>query len=351
MNVTFIIGNGFDLNIGLKTSYKHFIDFYMDPEVNKTNEDNELINSFKELIKQNKGNWSDVELELGKVTSEFSKMLGDCGKKYQECYLDILDVLAEYLECEEERASKVIKDPSFLGAFGRGLQGYLSGQKTTDREDISSITNTIPGGITFNIINFNYTRIIDNIKEDCSNPNTLVLGVRQRINGRENNKWYKNIHVHGDLSGYMIFGVDNEKQIGDLSVFDNNPNFKNIIIKKENDAMIGENLDLEGLRVLNNSDVIYIYGVSLGKTDTIWWERVIEWMKENSKACLIYYSYEMNKMSKKRTPIEREEKKEFERNRILAYSKYDNDINSQIEKRIYIDGNNIFEEIKDLVKE
>ena len=28
MNITFLIGNGFDLNLGLKTTYHNFLDYY-----------------------------------------------------------------------------------------------------------------------------------------------------------------------------------------------------------------------------------------------------------------------------------------------------------------------------------
>ena len=35
MNITYIIGNGFDINIGLKTSYESFINYYLTRENDK----------------------------------------------------------------------------------------------------------------------------------------------------------------------------------------------------------------------------------------------------------------------------------------------------------------------------
>lgn len=41
MNITYLIGNGFDLNLGLKTKFKDYLEEYMVPQP----EDSELINS------------------------------------------------------------------------------------------------------------------------------------------------------------------------------------------------------------------------------------------------------------------------------------------------------------------
>ena len=54
MNIVHIIGNGFDLNLDLKTSYKDFYDYYI-----KINSKNEIIELLKREIKSNSENWSD----------------------------------------------------------------------------------------------------------------------------------------------------------------------------------------------------------------------------------------------------------------------------------------------------
>lgn len=61
MNVTYIIGNGFDLNLGLKTGYQDFYDYYI--EVPSPNAHVELL---KNTIKQEGYElWSDLEVGLG----------------------------------------------------------------------------------------------------------------------------------------------------------------------------------------------------------------------------------------------------------------------------------------------
>ena len=56
MNVTFFIGNGFDLNLGLKTEYKSFLEDYI-----KNGNSGLLTDEIKKDIDK----WSDLEMALG----------------------------------------------------------------------------------------------------------------------------------------------------------------------------------------------------------------------------------------------------------------------------------------------
>lgn len=72
MEITWIIGNGFDLNCGLKSSYQDFIEKYWKKKA---------VASNQEKLEQaaNKGGllevelWSDVEEEMGKITQVFAR--------------------------------------------------------------------------------------------------------------------------------------------------------------------------------------------------------------------------------------------------------------------------------------
>lgn len=61
MKITFFIGNGYDINIGLKTGYPDFLQWY----VEQPSEDN-LIADFKQIIANGIEYWSDLEITLGK---------------------------------------------------------------------------------------------------------------------------------------------------------------------------------------------------------------------------------------------------------------------------------------------
>ena len=64
MNITFMIGNGFDRNLGLKTTYSDFIQWYKETPA-KT----ETLKEFREYINDNEELWSAAEEELGRYTA------------------------------------------------------------------------------------------------------------------------------------------------------------------------------------------------------------------------------------------------------------------------------------------
>ena len=65
MNVTFLIGNGFDLGIGLKTAYSDFYNVYCKSDSN----DSLAVKKFKSEIQGNYENWSDFEAAFGEYAT------------------------------------------------------------------------------------------------------------------------------------------------------------------------------------------------------------------------------------------------------------------------------------------
>lgn len=63
MNITFLIGNGFDLNIGLATTYSAFLEEYAKP----SDKDNDLLKYFKQKILKDAKMWSNAEMAFGDI--------------------------------------------------------------------------------------------------------------------------------------------------------------------------------------------------------------------------------------------------------------------------------------------
>ena len=59
MYITFLIGNGFDINLGLKTRYSDFYDYYK----YRATKDSVILRWMHE--DDDKGNWADLETALG----------------------------------------------------------------------------------------------------------------------------------------------------------------------------------------------------------------------------------------------------------------------------------------------
>ena len=75
MNITFLLGNGFDIGLGLETGYENFYDEYS--VILST--DNKNINSFKTMLKNRNLDekkkiidWSDFEKAFGQHSKDFA---------------------------------------------------------------------------------------------------------------------------------------------------------------------------------------------------------------------------------------------------------------------------------------
>lgn len=88
MNIVYLIGNGFDINIGLKTRYKDFYDYYLALD---SSGDNEHVKKLKEHLKETLSTddkyWSDLEIALGAYTTNFSSL-----EELELAYLSLIHI-------------------------------------------------------------------------------------------------------------------------------------------------------------------------------------------------------------------------------------------------------------------
>lgn len=88
MNITLILGNGFDLNMGLPTAYSDFYQYYLKLE---TPSSTDIITK---KIKEEPETWADLERMMGEVSAEYFQD----SKVYVEAYENVRDQLATYLK-------------------------------------------------------------------------------------------------------------------------------------------------------------------------------------------------------------------------------------------------------------
>jgi hypothetical protein len=94
-----IIGNGFDLNLGLKTSYQNFIE--SNYFISLLKENNTLAIYLNE--KQGINNWVDIEKEL----TEYSKQIQDDKSKVKNDFKELKNALIDYLkEAQKEEINQ-----------------------------------------------------------------------------------------------------------------------------------------------------------------------------------------------------------------------------------------------------
>ena len=279
MRTLYIIGNGLDVALGLKTRYPDFYDYYCGLKEDERNED--VIKLRKDIAK-NKEDWKDLEYQLGQYTAKVPQ-----GEVMEGICLNLNDSLREYLLREQAKVSSEDFDRKLCILNMAFPEKYLL---TTDREIVyQNISDTSNRNI--DIITLNYTdtleKILSNGKNGIVDSGYDTTGTRRWILGSL-------YHVHGTLSGSPLVGVDNASQIANKE-FTENEDLREIMIKPEANSAIKSGVDRRCRDLIAQANVIVLFGVSLGDTDLTWWKEIGKHLKgSNAIVILFHYDPKMN---------------------------------------------------------
>ena len=89
--------------------------------------------------------------------------------------------------------------------------------------------------------------------------------------------------------------------------------------------------------------------MSLGETDTLWWNRICTWLRGSDARHLIIQNYDRS--NKGVYPLQYQLAEKRKKKEILAFSDFDSNIKTALMKRIHITGDNIFSDINNVAKE
>lgn len=73
MNITFMIGNGFDVGLGLRSKFSDYFPVYIDESKGK----DETLSPLAKEIELNQEEWSYFEKKMGEYTGKFTKETKD----------------------------------------------------------------------------------------------------------------------------------------------------------------------------------------------------------------------------------------------------------------------------------
>ena len=93
------------------------------------------------------------------------------------------------------------------------------------------------------------------------------------------------------MGGTIILGVNDSSQIANGEfVFDED--VKDLLVKPQaNDAIRSINV-LYCQRLIELADIIFLYGLSIGETDRLWWQLIGKRMLVNDTARVVIFKYE-----------------------------------------------------------
>lgn len=271
MNITFLIGNGFDLRVGMKT---RFTDMYAGYIAQPSASD--AIEKFKKMLETDAPNyktWGDFEMAMAQKVNEFQDETS-----FIECLRDFKLYMASHLINEQVGfAQRMAVSPNAKARCANevwdSIQGFYRGLIPNVRNKFVSLG--IKNNPKYKFISFNYTDAFDGLLSSAS-------GV---------------IHIHGSLDADVVLGADNIGQVIDLPYIVTK-RFERAFIKPEFNKSFDNDRVAKAENAIDNSDIICIYGMSLGKSDLSWVIRLKDWLLSDQGHHLVYFVHDETAYSK-----------------------------------------------------
>lgn len=317
MQLTYLIGNGFNIKMGLKTRYCEFYKWYKD----RPKPANLAVETFRSSINSNHKLWADLEIALGKYLKKISK-----NEDAIAIIRDVRDNLAEYILLQNNSFNIPTQSENaefMINFFNPSLPFRRASRNKIDRYQIFKGAN-----VHTNILVFNYTCTLEKLIgwEGNELHYSFILNSHQYIKSVE--------HVHGycDNRGRLAVGVDNPEQI-ENDEFKKSRRIINHFVKSAYNDTFELEHHYDGLKKISESDVICCYGLSMGDSDKIWCQAIGKRMSNNS-SCLLFIHFKRDMDLIGNLGPEYQEQIEEDKNIILEKIGCEN--NEEILDRIFV---------------
>ena len=324
MDITFLLGNGFDIGLGLKTRYEDFYEEYCKDK----EEDKPHIRAFKKELsirnndeKKKIRDWADFEKAFGEYSSEFKI---EQKRDYLECFEDFVRCFNGYLEKESGRPD-FSKEDEIGKMMEHAVTTYFN-IREADREIIQRTYDNTGGVRKYNLISFNYTNCVDK----------CATALSKKIATNPSRELGEVIHVHGYSEANMIMGVNDSTQITQKEFAEDSEVLSELVKPVQNIEM-RMNYDRDATRVINRSNVLCIYGMSIGDTDKKWWELICKWLAGGSSRVLVILAH--NESISARYTFEYKRGRDNLVQRLISLSGQTENAGIEILKRIFVEFN------------
>ena len=281
MKTTFLIGNGFDLNLGFRTKYSDFFNAYLSKNMEHPTPG---IERFRKGLIGSPAYWSDLELALGRFSENF-----DDETEYIEVLEHIQDELSLYFKNLDLKIiidnDERIKAINYLANFDE----YFTEKDRRDFLDFKHRNDMSSNEIC--IISFNYTSSIETIYDWRGRFQHFKSSSLSVQNSNIPCKLYTIEHVHGTFENNMLLGVNDQTQITNTR-FQNSKQIIRSIVKPEMNINTESLRETRCVKMINTANVICIFGMSLGETDKFWWEKIGEHLLISDSKLVIFAIHE-----------------------------------------------------------
>ena len=258
MNITFLIGNGFDIGMGMRSAFRDFFPIYQVKSIDKVSR----IRRLSQEIGADYETWADFESALGKYTLNFTPETKqdfiDQLKDFEKDFIDYLKGQKEMLSFDTFKSISDMMVDALIGYYNNGNLAYESKLAISRIYSQHAAENHV-----YNFVNFNYTDVL----EQCLATIPQQIVCKRKYNGVERiDKLGRTVHIHGTCDFQPIIGVNDISQIANQELAKDS-RFTSFIVKPSLNQLMRLGNDGATQTLINQSAIICIYGMSLGSTD------------------------------------------------------------------------------------
>lgn len=279
MNILFILGNGFDLSLGLDTSYRSFLKHYLNAHQPSNDP---FVKEFQEEVWKDLETWTDLETHLGEWLDD---------KKTRERAIavhdDLVNELSHYMKNEQERVKPSPKVREQILSNMANLSHHLHWNldKRDIKDYITKYFNNTPHVI--NTITLNYTDTFERLA--LQEGENVFQCTDNKINFTFNHP----IHLHGTVEEGIVLGVNDEAQVRNKQLIKEGSIRHRFIKTSTINNVYRTGYEEQAISAIDAAHLICVYGTSFGKTDKRIWERIVNRvLKNNVQVILFHYGRE-----------------------------------------------------------
>lgn len=296
MNILWVIGNGFDLNIGLKTGYRDFMKrYYMPqstPELRKALNKAISLDDFGDF--ENKDRWSDLEFLLGRVTVRFLDNGQPNYDLFRRIFVEMETLFVQYVSEQATRFKDDMISDEDLSEFRSSLLDFGSRFVDADKARLGDYRSSREH-IAYDIINLNYTAVFDSYLYSIVESSAISPNNGNPMLGRRGVGFFDTLgrllHPHGTSEGnnQIIFGVSDSAQITS-SEFLRVPYFEQYYLKQQRNDSYGNSNNTDLSDMISKASIFCVYGCSFGETDRYIWCDIGQRILSNPNSRLVMFS-------------------------------------------------------------
>lgn len=271
LSVTVMVGNGFDLSAGLKTSTTRFIDFF---SKNHTSDEGPVGRLARCIEKEGAREWADFEKKIGEYTSNLEADEEDTVEAALDCK-EAIDVdLAAFIASEDKRVTDEFIEVNSESVIA-SLAYWCSALQPLERQRILGYYST-DYVLNVSIVTFNYTTLLPRLFNAFG---TSGHATPDDSWGVSSIRLIHLVQAHGALGREPICGVNDVSQIGS-DALSKNEDIASTFVKGEIQKLFGSVDDRRAEDIILGANILIIFGLSLGETDIRWWETAVKLLKK-----------------------------------------------------------------------